>query len=194
MAKATTEAKGFTMADFAKKLNKEYANDNLIIKSNVVPVYQRLSSGMMGMDYPLYGGLPYGRLMVYAGLEHSGKTTAACAELAAYQRENPDKICAYVDVEHSLDLQFQALMNGIDLERLYYISPEGMSGEQILEMILELEETDDIGLIVLNSFSITFCGTSAGIESRTIRPISSVSSSSRIISRICSPDMPSGLI
>ena len=151
MAKATTEAKSFTMADFAKKLNREYANDNLIIKSNVVPVYQRLSSGMMGMDYPLYGGLPYGRLMVYAGLEHSGKTTAACAELAAYQRENPDKICAYVDVEHSLDLQFQALMNGIDLERLYYISPEGMSGEQILEMILELEDVDDIGLIVLDS-------------------------------------------
>lgn len=151
MAKVTTDAKAFTMADFAKKLNKEYNNNNLIIKSDVVPVYERLSSGMMGMDYPLYGGLPYGRLMVYAGLEHSGKTTAACAELAAYQRENPDKVCVYVDVEHSLDLKFQALMNGIDLERLYYISPEGMSGEQILEMILELEETDDIGLIVLDS-------------------------------------------
>ena len=145
------EKKSFTMADFAKKLNKEYNNNNLIIKSDVVPVYKRLSSGMMGMDYPLYGGVPYGRLMVFAGLEHSGKTTAACAVLAAYQRENPDKVCVYVDVEHSLDIQFQALMNGIDLDRLYYISPEGMSGEQILEMILELEETDDIGLIVLDS-------------------------------------------
>lgn len=151
MAKETTAEKKFTMADFAKKLNKEYNNNNLIIKSDVVPVYERLTSGMMGMDYPLYGGLPYGRMMVFAGLEHSGKTTAACAQLAAYQRENPDKICAYVDVEHSLDLQFQALMNGIDLERLYYISPEGMSGEQILEMILELEEVDDIGLIILDS-------------------------------------------
>lgn len=151
MAKATTEAKSFTMADFAKKLNKEYSNNNLIIKSNVVPVYKRLTSGQMGIDYPLYGGLPYGRMAVFAGLEHSGKTTAACAQLAAYQRENPDKICVYVDVEHSLDLQFQALMNGIDLERMYYISPEGMSGEQILEMILELEEVDDIGLIVLDS-------------------------------------------
>ncbi len=150
MAKELTEKK-FTMADFAKKLNKEYNNNNLIIKSDIVPVYKRLSSGMMGMDYPLYGGIPYGRLMVFAGLEHSGKTTAACAAIAAYQRENPDKICVYIDVEHSLDLRFQALMNGIDLERLYYISPEGMSGEQILEMILELEDTEDIGLIVLDS-------------------------------------------
>ena len=149
MAKDTE--KKFTMADFARKMNKEYNNNNLVIKSDVVPVYKRLSSGMMGMDYPLYGGLPYGRMMVYAGLEHSGKTTAACAELAAYQRENPDKICVYIDVEHSLDLQFQALMNGIDLDRLYYISPEGMSCEQILEMILELEDTEDVGLIVLDS-------------------------------------------
>lgn len=149
MAKDTE--KRLTLADLAKKFNKEYANENLIIKSDIVPVYKRLSSGMMGMDYPLYGGLPYGRMMVYAGLEHSGKTTAACAELAAYQKENPDKICIYVDVEHSLDLQFQALMNGIDLNRLYYISPEGMSGEQILEMILELQDADDTGLIVLDS-------------------------------------------
>ena len=151
MAKESSDIKTFTMVDFAKKLNREYNNNNLIIKSNVVPVYERLSSGMMGMDYPLYGGLPYGRIAVFAGLEHSGKTTAACAQLAAYQRENPDKVCVYVDVEHSLDIQFQAIMNGIDLERMYYISPEGMSGEQILEMILELEEVDDVGLIVLDS-------------------------------------------
>ena len=40
------EKKSFTMADFAKKLNREYGNNNLVIKSDIVPVYQRLSSGM----------------------------------------------------------------------------------------------------------------------------------------------------
>jgi recombination protein RecA len=140
-----------SIKDIATKFCKEYKDNNLAIISNIRPEYKRLASGALGMDYVLFGGLPEGRLCVYSGLPHSGKTTAACAELAAYQRENPDKICVYIDVEHSLDLQFQALMNGIDLERLYYISPEGMSGEQILEMILELEDTDDIGLIVLDS-------------------------------------------
>ena len=139
------------LVDLARKLNKEYSNDNLIIKSNVVPAYKRLASGMMGMDYPLYGGLPYGRLMVYAGLEHSGKTTAACAELAAYQKENPDKMCLYVDVEHSLDIPFQTIMNGIDQDKMMYFNPEGMSGDQILEAILEMEDTDDIGMIILDS-------------------------------------------
>lgn len=148
---AKDDTKSFSVADFAKKLNKEYSNGNLIIKADVVPAYKRLQSGLMGVDYPLYGGLPYSRLVVYAGLEHSGKTTAACAQLAAYQRENPDKTCLYVDVEHSLDLQFQALMNGIDLNRLYYLSPENMSGEQILETILEMQDADDIGMIILDS-------------------------------------------
>ena len=96
MAKAT-ETKSFTMADFAKKLNREYNNNNLVIKSDVVPVYKRLSSGMMGMDYPLYGGLPYGRMMVYAGLEHSGKTTAACAMIAAYFSSEKEKPQVAVD-------------------------------------------------------------------------------------------------
>ena len=41
MAKST-ETKSFTMADFAKKLNREYNNNNLVIKSDVVPVYKRL--------------------------------------------------------------------------------------------------------------------------------------------------------
>lgn len=139
------------LIDVVKRLNKEYSNDNLIIKSSVVPAYKRLASGMMGMDYPLYGGLPYGRLVVYAGLEHSGKSTAAAAELAAYQRENPDKTCLYVDVEHSLDIPFQTLMNGVNPDKLFYFSPEGMSGEQILEAILEMQESEDIGLIVLDS-------------------------------------------
>ena len=136
----------------AKQLNKEFKNDNLIIKSNVVPVYNRLPCKAFGMDYPLFGGLPYGRICVYSGQPHSGKTTAACCELAAYQKANPDKVSVYIDVEHSLDIKHQARMNGIDLDKLYYVNPIGLSGEQILDMIVELQkDSDDIGMIVLDS-------------------------------------------
>ena len=58
---AEKETKRLSVADLAKKICKEYSNNNLIIKSDVVPSYKRLSSGLMGSDYPLYGGLPYGR-------------------------------------------------------------------------------------------------------------------------------------
>ena len=140
-----------SILDYAKKLNKEYQNNNLMIRSDVVPQYRRLNSGLFGMTYGLGGGLPYGRLVVYSGLEHSGKTLAACAEMAAYQRENPDKFCVYIDVEHALDLQFVSLMTGLDLSKMLYYNPENMSGEQILETILEMEDHDDIGMIVLDS-------------------------------------------
>lgn len=141
-----------SILETVKKLNKEYKTDNLIIKSNILPTYERLSTAALGMDYPLFGGLPLGRICVYSGLQHSGKTTAACCELAAYQRKFPDRTCVFVDVEHSLDLKFQANMNGIDLDKLYYVNvPAGMSGEQVCELIVELQKSDDIGMIVLDS-------------------------------------------
>ena len=95
--------------------------------------------------------MPLGRLAVFAGLEHSGKTTAACTALAAYQRKYPDKVCVYIDVEHSLDLEFQSAMTGVDLTKLLYVNPENMGGEDILDYILELQDEDDIGMIVLDS-------------------------------------------
>ena len=140
-----------SIKEIAQKFNREYKDDNLAIISNIKPEYTRLASGAFGMDYVLFGGLPEGRLCVYSGLPHSGKTTAACCELAAYQRKYPEKTCIYVDVEHSLDLKFQANMNGVDLSRLYYVSPNRMSGQEILDMIIEFQKAEDVGMIILDS-------------------------------------------
>lgn len=140
-----------TVFEMAKKLNRAYKNEKLALTADVVPEYERLASGDLGTDFPLYGGLPYGRLVSVSGKEHSGKTTAACLFMAAYQRANPDKTCIYVDVEHSLDKVFQTSMTGLDLTRLVYFNPERMSGEQILDAIIEFEDSDDIGMIILDS-------------------------------------------
>lgn len=137
--------------DIAKQLNKEYKTESLILKSNIKPQYERLKNHALGMSYPLFGGLPLGRLCVYSGLQHSGKTTAACCELAAFQRQFSDKTCVFVDVEHTLDLKFQANMNGLDLDKLYYVDPIGLSGEQICDLVIEMQKADDIGMIVLDS-------------------------------------------
>lgn len=139
------------LADLAKKLNKEFKDNNLMIVSDLKPQYERLSTGALGLDYPLAGGIPLGRILEFSGLQHSGKTTAACAVLAAYQRKFPDKTCAYLDVEHSLDLRFQARMTGIDLSKMYYVNINGQSGQQVLQMIEEIQDTEDIGCIVLDS-------------------------------------------
>lgn len=140
-----------SVADLAKKLNKEYKDSNLCMFSDVKPTYDRLATNALGLDYILYGGIPLGRIIEFSGLMHSGKTTAACAVLAAYQRAYPDKTSIYIDVEHSLDTRFQAKMTGLDLSKLLYINPNGQSGQQILDMIIEYQKEDDIGMIVLDS-------------------------------------------
>ena len=140
-----------SILEIAKQLNKEYKDDNLAIVSSVKPNYTRMPTNALGLDYILGGGIPLGRIIEFSGLQHSGKTTAACVVLAAYQRAFPDKTCIYVDVEHSLDLKFQAKMTGLDLNRMLYVSPNGLSGEQICDAIIEFEKADDVGCIVLDS-------------------------------------------
>ena len=140
-----------SVLDIAKKLNKEYKMDKLAVVADVKPNYERLPTGALGLDYPLFGGLPLGRICVFSGLQHSGKSTAACAVLAAYQRKYPEKMCVYVDIEHTLDLKFQAAMCGINISKLLYIDPIGLSGEQICDLVIELQKGDEIGLIVVDS-------------------------------------------
>lgn len=139
------------LKDYAKKICKEFKDDNLMILSDIKPTYERMATNALGFDYPLAGGFPLGRLYEFSGLQHSGKTTAACVVLAAYQRKFPEKTCVYIDTEHSLDLRFQARMTGIDLSKMYYVNPNGQSGQQILQMVEEMEAEDDVGCIVLDS-------------------------------------------
>lgn len=140
-----------SILEIAKKLNKEFSDSTLAVKAEVTPEYKRMPTNAFGLDYPLYGGLVYGRIITLAGLFHSGKTTAACMAVSAYQRENPDKICVYVDVEHSLDLKFQSRMTGMDTSKLIYFNPKTLTGEQILDAVIEFQNADDIGMIVLDS-------------------------------------------
>lgn len=147
------EKKFISVLDYAKKLNKEFESETFLRKSDVIPGYKRLKSRALGMSYPLFGGLPYGRIIVFSGKQHSGKTSAAWAAMGDYQKENPDRVCVFVDAEQSADIEFQALMNDVDLSKLVIMQPEeGMSGEQVLESVLELQlNTDDIGMIVVDS-------------------------------------------
>ena len=140
-----------SVLDVARKLNKEFKDDKLAVKADITPTYERMSTGAFGLDYPLYGGLPLGRICTFAGLFHSGKTLAACLAMAAYQRRFPEQMCVYVDMEHSLDLKFQARMTGLDMDRMIYMNPTTLTGEQVLDAILDLQKSDDIGMIVLDS-------------------------------------------
>ena len=137
--------------DLAKKMCKTYDDTALAIRASITPDYEKMPTKAFGLNYPLYGGLVYGRIHTFAGLFHSGKTSAACVAMAAFQEAHPDKVCVYVDLEHSLDLKFQSRMTGLDTEKMVYFNPTSLTGEQILDAILDFQKEDDIGMIVLDS-------------------------------------------
>lgn len=149
------ETTGFDKKSFdayVTKINKEWGCTRL---SNEIGKVRRLSFGSVAADYTTYGGTPYGKIVVFSGPEHSGKTLGACALMAQYQRENPGKVCVYVDVENTLlgQEEFLQKMTGLSTEYGKFLRYEvnGMSGEEILEAIVDLQLQDWIGMIVLDS-------------------------------------------
>lgn len=139
------------LTDIVKELNKKYKNNNLVLKASVVPTFTRLQSLAFGLTYVTYGGFAEGTVTEMSGVESSGKTTCAMLTVADCQRKYPNKYCVYIDIETFMDIDFQGKMNNIDLDRLYYVRPTQMSGEQILDMAIEFLKDPECGLLVLDS-------------------------------------------
>lgn len=94
-------------------------------------------------------------MISFSGVEHSGKTTAACLVMAKYQQENPDKVCIYVDAENTLLTQADFLhkMTGLNFDEDHFMRYDmtGKSAEEMFTDILKLQEADDIGMIIIDS-------------------------------------------
>lgn len=143
-----------SIKDVAKTINKKWKED-VLTSGNFTKEIKRLSIGSVGADYALYGGLPYGHLVVFSGTEHSGKTVSACLAMAQYQKENPNKVCIYVDAENTLLTQadFIHRMTGLDFSEEHFMRYDmtGKSAEEMFADILKLQEAEDVGMIIIDS-------------------------------------------
>ena len=104
------------------------------------------------MNYCTYGGIPTGRLVEFSGEEHGGKTTTALDLVANFQRMFPDKKVAYFDSENTLDVVWAGKL-GVDVDNLILLQPEEESAEEILQYMLDLMATGQVGLEVLDSIA-----------------------------------------
>ena len=106
-----------------------------------------IPTGTLGIHSALgIGGLPKGRITEIYGPESSGKTTVALHAIANAQAEGG--ICAFIDAEHALDVQF-AKRIGVDVENLIISQPD--SGEQALEIVDTLVRSGAFDIIVVDS-------------------------------------------
>lgn len=108
---------------------------------------ETISTGSLSLDIALgIGGLPIGRIVEIYGPESSGKTTLALQIIASAQKEN--KICAFIDAEHSLDPSYAKKL-GVDINNLLFSQPD--NGEQALDICNKLSESGNIGVIIIDS-------------------------------------------
>jgi recombination protein RecA len=106
-----------------------------------------IPTGALSLDIALgVGGIPRGRVTEIYGPESSGKTTL-CLHIVA-EAQKLGGICAFVDMEHALDL-FYAARIGVDTQNLYISQPD--TGEQALEIAEALVRSGAIDVIVLDS-------------------------------------------
>ena len=113
----------------------------------VIENIQVVSTGSLGLDVALgVGGLPRGRVIEIYGPESSGKTTLTLQVVAEMQKLGG--VCAFVDAEHALDIQYaQAL--GVNLQEMLISQPD--TGEQALEIVDSLVRSAAVDLIIIDS-------------------------------------------
>lgn len=144
-----------SVKEVAKKINRAW-KDETLTSGDLIPESEKLSMGTLGSDYALYGGIPEGKFVVFSGVEHSGKSLSACLAMANYQKKYPDKVCIYVDAEDTLpgQIDFIHKMTGLiinDPDKFLRYDCAGKSAEEIFDDIVELQQADNIGMIVLDS-------------------------------------------
>lgn len=104
------------------------------------------SSGSLGLDIALGGGIPRGRIIEVYGPESSGKTTLTLHAVAEIQRQGGT--AAFIDAEHALDPSYAERI-GVDIANLLVSQPD--NGEQALEIVETLVRSNAVDLIVVDS-------------------------------------------
>lgn len=64
--------------------------------------------------------------------------------------EQGPRVVVYVDAENTLDVEWAALL-GVNTEDMILIRPQTQTAEQVLQMMIDLVDTGNVGLIVLDS-------------------------------------------
>src|SRR3989344_2606844 len=107
---------------------------------------ETFSSGSLGLDLAIGGGIPRSRIIEIYGPESSGKTTLALHAIAEIQKLGGK--AAFIDAEHALDIQY-AKKIGVDIDNLLVSQPD--DGEQALEITETLVRSGGIDIVVIDS-------------------------------------------
>lgn len=142
-----TEEKQKALDAALMQIKKSYG-DGAVMKlgeDNAMNI-ERISSGSLGLDIALGGGLPKGRIIEIYGPESSGKTTLALHAIAEIQKNGG--VAGFIDAEHALDPIYSKNI-GVNTDDLYVSQPD--CGEQALEITETMVRSGAIDIVVVDS-------------------------------------------
>lgn len=137
------------------EINKKYKTE--IIKKGIkYEDTKRINFSSPRANWMLRGGIPVGRIIEFAGLEGSGKTSTALDIISNFQAdyghlETGNKVL-YVDTEYTLDGRWAQKL-GVDIDSIFVYQPDNLCAEDILQSMEDFAETGEFGLIVLDSIA-----------------------------------------
>lgn len=148
-----TEKEKFAVLNrLSEKLDKEHGTTNSLIRlgSKKLTPIPCIPLGCPTFDHEMlqFGGIPRGRVIEIFGPESAGKTTTTLEIIAAAQAAGG--IAAFVDAEHALDPIYAQHLS-VDVGKLLINQPN--SGEQALQTVDQLVESEVVDLIVVDSVS-----------------------------------------
>lgn len=138
-----SEALGLAIAQIEKQFGK--GSIMRLGEAHAVDV-ETISTGSLGLDMALGGGIPRGRIVEIYGPESSGKTTLSLHAVAEVQKAGGT--AAFVDAEHALDPAYAKRL-GVNTDSLLISQPD--NGEQALEVVEALVRSNAVDIIVVDS-------------------------------------------
>ena len=151
---------GLALENSLKSVDKKYGGN--IVETGVEKNdYDRIPFSSPRLNYMTFGGLPMGHIIEFSGPEGSGKTTTAVDIMKNAQiKFDKDakelgvepKSIVFIDVEGTFDYTWSSKF-GLDTTRIIRLKMAGISAQDILNTILELLESREVGLVVLDSIA-----------------------------------------
>lgn len=102
------------------------------------------------LNYMTYGGLPLGRIAEFSGADGSGKTTTALDLASQAQKIYTNKKVLLCDIEHTFDSNWAGKI-GLDSNKMIYFDPDSMGAEEVFNTLLQLINTGEISVAILDS-------------------------------------------
>jgi recombination protein RecA len=86
-------------------------------------------------------------------LESEGRLNKENQARLTYLQDRGPKRIVYCDCENTLDVEWAEKL-GVDTNNMILLKPMSQSAEEIFEMLLQMIETDEVGLVIIDSLGV----------------------------------------